>query len=159
MWRHGPDDRRAYLVRVTPSTAELRDGLASNAIAAFEFVKWRLLSGQKPISGRIAKARPRCEVKPSNGTRLPSQTLPATGGDDGVMIEEKPKQFPEDAGLGQKGPRTPCAVDVPVDPRRPATEPDYFPGKPGESLPKMRSDQSSREQSYPRVSISWEQAH
>ena len=42
------------MLRITPVTAELRDGPASNAIAAFEFVKARL-TGDKPNLGENRK--------------------------------------------------------------------------------------------------------
>jgi hypothetical protein len=35
------------------------------------------------------------------------------------------------------GPRTPYPVDEPPDPRAPGSEPDYFPGKPANPLPRM----------------------
>jgi hypothetical protein len=54
------------------------------------------------------------------------------------MNQEQPKQPPEDPELGPKGPRTPYPVDEPIDPKRPGSEPDYFPGKPGNDLPKFR---------------------
>ncbi len=51
---------------------------------------------------------------------------------------EQPKQPLEDPVLGPKGPRTPYPVDEPVDPKGAGSEPDYFPGKPGNDQPKFR---------------------
>jgi general stress protein 26 len=45
MWWQGPDDPNVCVLRITPLTAELWDGPASNAVAAFEFVKARLTGG------------------------------------------------------------------------------------------------------------------
>ena len=52
--------------------------------------------------------------------------------------EQQPKQPLEDPELGPKGPRTPYPVDEPIDPKGAGSEPDYFPGKPGNDLPKFR---------------------
>ena len=46
MWWKGPDDPNVCVLRVTPLTAELWDGPASKAVAAFEFVKSRLIGGE-----------------------------------------------------------------------------------------------------------------
>jgi general stress protein 26 len=46
MWWNGPDDPNVCVLRVSPLTAELWDGPASNAVAAFEFVKARLTGGE-----------------------------------------------------------------------------------------------------------------
>jgi general stress protein 26 len=54
MWWNGPDDPNACVLRVTPLTAELWDGPASKAVAAFEFVKSRL-TGEKPNLGENRK--------------------------------------------------------------------------------------------------------
>lgn len=54
MWWHGPDDPNVCVLRVTPLTAELWDGPASKAVAAFEFVKARLTGG-KPNLGENRK--------------------------------------------------------------------------------------------------------
>jgi general stress protein 26 len=54
MWWHGPDDPNVCVLRVMPLTAELWDGPASKAVAAFEFVKARL-SGAKPDLGEDRK--------------------------------------------------------------------------------------------------------
>ena len=54
MWWHGPDDPNVCVLRVTPLTAELWDGPASKAVAAFEFVKSRL-SDKKPNLGENRK--------------------------------------------------------------------------------------------------------
>jgi hypothetical protein len=50
----GPDDPNVCVLRITPLTAELWDGPASNAVAAFEFVKPRLTGG-KPSLGENRK--------------------------------------------------------------------------------------------------------
>jgi general stress protein 26 len=50
MWWSGPDDPDACVLRVKPLTAELWDGPASKAVAAFEFVKSQL-TGEKPNLG------------------------------------------------------------------------------------------------------------
>jgi general stress protein 26 len=54
MWWDGPDDPNVCVLRVTPLTAELWDGPASKAVAAFEFVKARL-TGAKPNLGENRK--------------------------------------------------------------------------------------------------------
>jgi hypothetical protein len=54
MWWKGPDDPNVCALRVTPLTAELWDGPASNAVAAFEFVKARL-TGAEPNLGEYRK--------------------------------------------------------------------------------------------------------
>lgn len=54
MWWHGPDDPNVCVLRVLPLTAELWDGPASQAVAAFEFVKARL-TGEKPNLGENRK--------------------------------------------------------------------------------------------------------
>ena len=46
MWWKGPDDPNVCVLRVTPLIAELWDGPASKAVAAFEFVKSRLIGGE-----------------------------------------------------------------------------------------------------------------
>jgi hypothetical protein len=78
-----------------------------------------------------------------------------------VATEEKPKQPPEDPGLGPNGPRTPYPVDEPVDPRQPGSEPDYFPGKPGSDVPaKMRAAAPGDiHVGRRRRPVSWLQAH
>jgi general stress protein 26 len=53
-WWHGPDDPNVCVLRVQPLTAELWDGPASKAIAAFEFAKARL-TGMKPNLGENRK--------------------------------------------------------------------------------------------------------
>jgi general stress protein 26 len=53
-WPGGPDDPNVRVLRVEPITAELWDGPASSAIAAFEFAKARL-TGQKPNLGENRK--------------------------------------------------------------------------------------------------------
>ena len=54
MWWNGPDDPNAGLLRVTPLTAELWDGPANKAAAAFQFVKSEL-TGAKPNLGENRK--------------------------------------------------------------------------------------------------------
>jgi general stress protein 26 len=54
MWWSGPDDPNACVLRVVPLTAELWDGPASKAVAAFEFAK-SLLTGEKPDLGENRK--------------------------------------------------------------------------------------------------------
>jgi general stress protein 26 len=53
-WWHGPDDPNVCLLRVRPITAELWDGPASAAVAAFEFAKARI-TGKKPNLGENRK--------------------------------------------------------------------------------------------------------
>src|SRR5206468_3839604 len=53
-WWEGPDDPNACLLRVRPVTAELWDGPASLAVAAFQFAKARL-TGEKPMLGENRK--------------------------------------------------------------------------------------------------------
>ncbi len=54
MWWTGPDDPNLCLLRVEPHTAELWDGPANAAVAAFEFVKARL-TGDEPNLGENRK--------------------------------------------------------------------------------------------------------
>jgi general stress protein 26 len=54
LWWKGPDDPNVCVLRITPLTAELWDGPASKAVAAFEFVKARL-TGAKPNLGENRK--------------------------------------------------------------------------------------------------------
>jgi general stress protein 26 len=54
LWWNGPDDPNVCVLRITPLTAELWDGPASNAVAAFEFVKAQL-TGAKPNLGENRK--------------------------------------------------------------------------------------------------------
>jgi general stress protein 26 len=54
LWWHGPDDPNVCVLRLTPLVAELWDGPASTAVAAFEFVKARL-TGAKPHLGENRK--------------------------------------------------------------------------------------------------------
>jgi general stress protein 26 len=53
-WWSGPDDPNVRVLRVTPITAELWDGPASKAVAAYEFAKARL-TGEKPNLGENRK--------------------------------------------------------------------------------------------------------
>jgi hypothetical protein len=75
--------------------------------------------------------------------------------------EEQPKQPLEDPELGPKGPRTPYPVDEPIDPKGTGSEPDYFPGKPGGDLPKLRamSGRGQARAGHPRLFVSRQQAH
>jgi general stress protein 26 len=54
LWWKGPDDPNVCVLRITPLTAELWDGPAGNAVAAFEFMKARL-TGAKPNLGENRK--------------------------------------------------------------------------------------------------------
>jgi len=54
MWWQGPDDPNVCVLRVIPLTAELWDGPASKAVAAFEFIK-ATLTGDKPNLGENRK--------------------------------------------------------------------------------------------------------
>lgn len=54
LWWRGPDDPNVCVLRVTPFTAELWDGPASKAVAAYEFVKAKL-TGEKPNLGENRK--------------------------------------------------------------------------------------------------------
>jgi general stress protein 26 len=54
VWWKGPDDPNVCVLRVTPATAELWDGPASHAVAAYEFAKARL-TGTKPNLGENRK--------------------------------------------------------------------------------------------------------
>jgi general stress protein 26 len=54
VWWHGPDDPNVCVLRVEPITAELWDGPASKAVAAYEFAKARL-TGTKPDLGENRK--------------------------------------------------------------------------------------------------------
>jgi general stress protein 26 len=54
MWWKGPDDPNVCVLRVVPLTAELWEGPASRAAAAFEFVKSQL-TGEKPNLGENRK--------------------------------------------------------------------------------------------------------
>jgi general stress protein 26 len=54
IWWNGPDDPNVCVLRVRPVTAELWDGPASRAVAAFEFVKaW--ITGDEPDLGENRK--------------------------------------------------------------------------------------------------------
>jgi general stress protein 26 len=54
VWWSGPDDPNLLLLRVHPKRAEMWDGPASSAVAAFEFAKSRL-TGTKPNLGENRK--------------------------------------------------------------------------------------------------------
>jgi general stress protein 26 len=53
-WWNGPDDPNLCVLRVAPSRAELWDGPASKAVAAYEFAKARL-TGERPNLGENRK--------------------------------------------------------------------------------------------------------
>jgi general stress protein 26 len=53
-WWSGPDDPNLLVVRVEPERAEMWDGPASSAVAAFEFAKAHL-TGTKPNLGENRK--------------------------------------------------------------------------------------------------------
>jgi general stress protein 26 len=53
-WWDGPDDPNVCVLCVTPLTAELWDGPASQAVAVYEFAK-AYLSGEKPNLGENRK--------------------------------------------------------------------------------------------------------
>lgn len=55
LWWEGPDDPNVCVLRINPLAAELWDGPASSAAAAFEFVKARV-TGAKPNLGENRKA-------------------------------------------------------------------------------------------------------
>jgi general stress protein 26 len=55
LWWKGPDDPNLLVLRVEPHRAEIWDGPASSAVAAFEFAKARL-TGKKPNIGEKRKA-------------------------------------------------------------------------------------------------------
>ena len=75
--------------------------------------------------------------------------------------EQPPKQPLEDPVLGPKGQRTAYPVDGPVDPNGPGSEPDYFPGKPGGDLPKLRqvAHHHRPRARHRRILVTWHQAH
>jgi hypothetical protein len=77
-----------------------------------------------------------------------------------VTGDERPKQPLEEPELGPKGRRTPYSVGEPIDPKGRGSEPDYFPGKPGSDLPKLK-DASARpiHVGRRRRPVSWLQAH
>lgn len=54
VWWNGPDDANVCVLRVVPLTAELWDGPASKAVAAFEFLKARI-TGEPPNLGENRK--------------------------------------------------------------------------------------------------------
>jgi general stress protein 26 len=54
VWWSGPDDPNVRVLRFEPSTAELWDGPASTAVAAFEFAKARA-TGEEPNLGENRK--------------------------------------------------------------------------------------------------------
>jgi general stress protein 26 len=54
LWWQGPHDPNVCVLRITPLTAELWDGPASKAVAAFEFIKARL-TGSEPNLGENRK--------------------------------------------------------------------------------------------------------
>jgi general stress protein 26 len=60
LWWDGPDDPNVCVLRVQPLTAELWDGPASKAVAAYEFAKAKL-TGEKPNLGENRKVTVRME--------------------------------------------------------------------------------------------------
>jgi general stress protein 26 len=68
VWWRGPDDPDVCVLRVTPLTAELWDGPASQAVAIFEFAKARL-TGAKPKLGENRKVTVR--MRSQDLTRRP----------------------------------------------------------------------------------------
>ena len=64
MWWKGPDDPNVCVLRVTPLTAELWDGPASKAVAAFEFVKSLLIGGEPNLGENRKVRRPRSTTIP-----------------------------------------------------------------------------------------------
>jgi general stress protein 26 len=54
LWWKGPDDPNLCVLRVTPLRAELWDGPANKAVAAFEFIKSRV-TGEPPNLGENRK--------------------------------------------------------------------------------------------------------
>jgi hypothetical protein len=54
VWWSGPHDPNVRVLRVTPLTAELWDGAASETIVAYEFAKARL-TGTEPNLGQNRK--------------------------------------------------------------------------------------------------------
>lgn len=53
-WPDGPSDPNVRMLRLTPEKAELWDGPANSAVAAFEFAKARI-TGEKPNLGENRK--------------------------------------------------------------------------------------------------------
>jgi general stress protein 26 len=53
-WWEGPDDPNLRVIKVTPETAELWDGPASSAVAAYEFAK-AMVTGEEPNVGENRK--------------------------------------------------------------------------------------------------------
>jgi general stress protein 26 len=53
-WPQGPEDPNLRVIRVDPHLAEMWDGPASSAVAAFEFAKARV-TGEKPNLGEKRK--------------------------------------------------------------------------------------------------------
>jgi general stress protein 26 len=53
-WWEGPDDPNVRVIQVTPRTAELWDGPASKAVAAYEFAK-AMATGEEPDLGENRK--------------------------------------------------------------------------------------------------------
>ena len=75
------------------------------------------------------------------------------------VSQEKPKQPLEDPELGPKGPRSPYRLTS-QSIQGSGSERDYFPGKPGSDLPKLRASSPRPIQLGPRRrSVSWLQAH
>lgn len=70
-WPGGPNDPDVCLLRVEPLTAELWDGPASAAVAAFEFAKAKL-TGSEPALGENRKAT--IELRRTNSTNKGEST-------------------------------------------------------------------------------------
>lgn len=66
-WRCGPTDPNVCLLRIEPLTAELWDGPASAAVAAFEFAKARL-TGDEPKLGENRKVTVKDMSAPPRGS-------------------------------------------------------------------------------------------
>ena len=68
-WWHGHNDPNVCVLRVQPLTAELWDGQASKAVAAFEFAKARL-TGTKPNLGENRKVTVQMVAPSKNYKRI-----------------------------------------------------------------------------------------
>ena len=78
MWWKGPDDPNVCVLRVRPLTAELWDGPASAAVAAFEFVKARI-TGKKPNLGENRKVTVRmARTTVPRKSAIPARKRPST---------------------------------------------------------------------------------
>lgn len=78
MWWKGPDDPDVCVLRVRPLTAELWDGPASAAVAAFEFAKARI-TGAKPNLGENRKVTVRMgRAAVPRKSAIPARKRPST---------------------------------------------------------------------------------